>query len=516
MKIKGFIPSFFRRSLFRKVFAVSGLISVSLIYFLGSNLYNRIANGIIEEKIAASISEGESAIQYADYRFIISGLNSATDYDELVTEVINSTNLSAKDSGREVVLIQIQNREIKGIPAVSTSNFLKPSSISKSFRNEVRDSSELKWQQTTLKYVNGEKLDGVVIGKKLNIPNVGNYEMYVLFGFDAQQKTIDLIGRSMWGAGLLLILLIMIVASVVLRQVIKPVKYAAEVAEQLTSGDLLKRMEVQGEDEIARLGQAFNEMADTLEKQITSLENLSRVQQRFVSDVSHELRTPLTTIRMASDVIYSARESFDPIIARSAELLISQIERFENLLSDLLEVSRFDAQVAVLSPDRVDVAALVRRCADDLGINSKETDAQLNIFTTDQQIYIEADPRRVERIMRNLLANAIDHSEGKAINVTIKESESAVSIGVRDFGVGLTTQQISRVFDRFWRADPSRSRERGGTGLGLSIAREDAQLHGGEIKVWGEIGQGSNFVLTLPKVPGQTIDSHPLSEIPTT
>jgi two-component system sensor histidine kinase MtrB len=306
----------------------------------------------------------------------------------------------------------------------------------------------------------------------------------------------------------------MLVASVVLRQVINPVKSAAEVAEQLTSGDLLKRMEVKGEDEIARLGQAFNEMADTLEQQISRLENLSRLQQRFVSDVSHELRTPLTTIRMASDVIYSARNSFDPIISRSAELLVSQIERFEHLLADLLEVSRFDAQVAALSLDKVDVNSLVRRCADDLLLSSNDKETQLMISAPDEPVVIDGDPRRLERIMRNLLANAIDHAEGKPIHVTVAENPTEVAVGVRDYGVGLTEQQIERVFDRFWRADPSRSRERGGTGLGLAIAKEDAQLHGGEIRVWGKLGEGSNFVLTLPKVNGQRIAEFPIEAAP--
>ena len=508
------IPRFFRKSLFRKVFTLSGIISITLIYFLGSNLYNRISSGIINEKITASISEGESAIQYADYRFIIGSLDRSTAYKELVSEIVSSTNVSAKDSGREIALFNSNDRRIQGIPAVSTSNFLEPNSVPDRLREKVQSDDEIHWQRTQLQYLNGEKFDGVVIGKKITVPRVGNYEMYVLFGFDAQQTTIDLIGRSMWGAGLLLIALIMIVASVVLRQVIQPVKYAAEVAEQLTSGDLLKRMEVKGEDEIARLGNAFNDMADTLEQQISRLENLSRVQQRFVSDVSHELRTPLTTIRMASDVIFSARENFDPTIARSAELLISQIERFENLLSDLLEVSRFDAEVATLSLEKVDISILVRRCADDLGLASKDREAVLRINAPVTPVIIDADPRRVERIMRNLLANAIDHSEGKPIDVTVEENESAVSIAVRDYGVGLTEQHIERVFDRFWRADPSRSRIRGGTGLGLSIAREDAQLHGGEIKVWGEMGNGSNFVVTLPKSHGTAIESSPLSEIP--
>jgi two-component system sensor histidine kinase MtrB len=423
--------------------------------------------------------------------------------------------VSAKDSGREVVFINSANSKRGDIPAVSTSNFLKEESVPIKFRERVKKSDELLWRETKLRYINGEVLDGVVIGKLLSLSNLGTYEMYVLFGFDAQQQNIDLIGQSMWGTGLLLIALIMIVASVVLQQVIRPVKNAAEVAEQLSSGDLVKRMEVRGQDEIARLGNAFNDMADTLEQQITRLENLSRVQQRFVSDVSHELRTPLTTIRMASDVIYAARDSFDPVIARSAELLLSQIERFENLLADLLEVSRFDAEVASLSLDRVDVSALVKRCADDLGIASKERDSVLRIHAPEEKLIIDADPRRLERIMRNLLANAIDHSEGQPIDVTIKTNDSAVSISVKDYGVGLTPSHIERVFDRFWRADPSRSRIRGGTGLGLSIAREDAQLHGGEIRVWGEIGKGSNFVVTLPIAHGRAYTEPALSEIPT-
>lgn len=506
--------NFFRRSLFLKVFTASGIVSIALIYALGSNLYSRISDGIVKEKITASISEAESAIQYAEYRFIVSRINTSSNYRELVTEIVNSSNLSARDSGREVVLIQNADREIKGIPAVTVSNFLLPNSVPTDLRKQVSADDELHWKLSSLNYVNGERLDGVVIGKSVQIPEVGKYEMYVLFGFDAQQRTIDLIGRSMWGAGLLLIGLIMIVASVVLRQVIQPVKYAAEVAEQLTSGDLKKRMEVSGEDEIARLGQAFNEMADTLQQQISRLENLSRLQQRFVSDVSHELRTPLTTIRMASDVIHASRANFDPVIARSAELLISQIERFEHLLSDLLEVSRFDAQVATLNLDRIDLTALVKRCVEDLLPNSKENDAQLLITAPEDVVMVDADARRLERIMRNLLANAIDHSESKPVHVTIKESEFAVSVGVRDYGVGLTAQQIERIFDRFWRADPSRSRERGGTGLGLSIAKEDAQLHGGSIEVWGELGQGANFVLTLPKVYGQPIKDHPLLATP--
>lgn len=120
-------------------------------------------------------------------------------------------------------------------------------------------------------------------------------------------------------------------------------------------------MKVTGEDDIARLGEAFNKMAQNLQLKIQQLEELSRMQRRFVSDVSHELRTPLTTVRMAADVIHEARVDFDPITARSAELLGDQLDRFESLLSDLLEISRFDAGAAALDAEPIDLRQVVRR-----------------------------------------------------------------------------------------------------------------------------------------------------------
>jgi len=509
------ITEYFRTSLFRKVFSVSSVISITLIYLLGLSLYNRISEGMIEEKISAAISEGEAAIRYADYRFLIGSMNRNTNYKAIIDEIIKSTNVSAKASGREIALLSSSGKKVAGIPPKSTSNFLESASIPNQLRQLVSQDDEVHWQRTKLKYSNGDSVAGVAVGHRIEIKSVGKYEMYVLFDFASQQQTIDLIGRSMWGTGLLLMVLIMLIASVVLGQVIKPVRYAAEVAEQLTSGDLSKRMEVKGKDEVARLGMAFNEMAETLEKQITRLENLSRLQRRFVSDVSHELRTPLTTIRMASDLIYAARDGFDPTITRSAELLISQIDRFEELLIDLLEISRFDSQVATLSLSRVDVWKLVNRCVDDVAMDAKQRDVKIRIDTPQEEVLIDGDSRRIERIVRNLLGNAIDHAEGNPVDLTIKVGQSAVSISVRDYGVGIEDHHLGRVFDRFWRADPSRSRIRGGSGLGLSIAREDANLHGGDIQVSSELGSGSQFVLTLPLAQSQPIIEVPTGELPT-
>jgi two-component system sensor histidine kinase MtrB len=273
-------------------------------------------------------------------------------------------------------------------------------------------------------------------------------------------------------------------------------------------------MKIVSQDEIATLGTAFNEMAESLEKQIARLENLSRVQQRFVSDVSHELRTPLTTLRMASEVINASRDGFDPVVARSTELLVAQLDRFERLLEDLLEVSRFDAEVAVIEAVDFDIVLLANRCAQDLGLVARERSTDLRIYCIAESINVQADIRRVERILRNLFSNAIDHAEEKPVAITIVASEHDVAVGVRDYGIGLDENALTRVFDRFWRADPSRARTRGGTGLGLSIALEDARLHNGELEAWGRPGKGAHFVLTLPRQTRQGVESRLIKLIP--
>ena len=297
----------------------------------------------------------------------------------------------------------------------------------------------------------------------------------------------------------------------VIRQAINPVRDAAEIAEQLTAGDLNRRMRVSGQDEMARLAISFNEMAVSMQQQISRLENLSRLQQRFVSDVSHELRTPLTTIRMASEVIAEHRIKMDPAAARSAELLQSQITRFESLLTDLLEVSRFDASASILELKETDIKNLVIQAIDQLALGNL---SQVRSDFSDKPVLASVDPRRIERVLRNLISNAIDHSEGKTIDITVRQTDREVAVGVRDYGVGFTERESERLFDRFWRADPSRSRLRGGTGLGLSIALDDAKLHQGTLKAWGAPGKGAHFVLTVPKAPGIPIQGEPIQVNP--
>jgi two-component system sensor histidine kinase MtrB len=215
---------------------------------------------------------------------------------------------------------------------------------------------------------------------------------------------------------------------------------------------------------------------------------------------------------MAAEVIYEQKANFDPNIARSSELLINQIDRFELLLSDLLEVSRFDAEAASLGIVTFDLNHLVRKTIEYLHPSKS---ALFEISAPLEALNIEGDPRRVERILRNLISNAIDHGEGNKIEIHIKESENEVSIGVRDFGLGFDEHDAPYLFDRFWRADPSRARTSGGTGLGLSIALEDTKLHQGQLLAWGRPNHGAHFVLTLPRQHGNSVQSFPIQLIPT-
>jgi two-component system sensor histidine kinase MtrB len=293
------------------------------------------------------------------------------------------------------------------------------------------------------------------------------------------------------------------------------VRLARQVAERLAAGHLQERLRVTGEDDLARLALSFNQMASALQAQIRQLEDLSRVQRRFTADVSHELRTPLTTVRMAGDVLHDARDIFDPATARAAELLQSELDRFERLLVDLLEISRFDAGAAVLETDDVNLVDVAHRIVDAARPLADQRPVRLVVTAPNHPCLAEADVRRVERIVRNLVVNAIDHAGDSAqIEVMVAGDDHSAAIAVRDHGVGLAPGEAAMVFNRFWRADPARARSSGGTGLGLSISLEDTHLHGGWLQAWGSPGQGAQFRLTLPRRAGAPLRRSPIPLVP--
>lgn len=495
-----------RNSLAFKVILSTVILSLGVVWITGSALNSRLSSGIKQVNLNSAVAEAGSSIFTAEYRFLLAQGEKDSVVQQVVDDVISSaTTLTSNENPREVVFKRSPGNNLARNYDIS-SNLLDPKSIPDTLSKRVRQNKDPVWQYTTMRYTSGATVPGLAVGQKVQIPGAGQYEMYIVFSLSNQRKTLDLINNYILVTGIILLLLIALITWLVVRQVVRPVREAARIATEFTAGDFRQRMNVYSQDEISTLGHAFNEMAESLEKQIARLENLSRVQQRFVSDVSHELRTPLTTLRMASEVIHSSKDSFDATVNRSAELLVAQLDRFERLLEDLLEVSRFDAEVAVLEAVDFDIVQLAHRCAEDLTLVAKERKTQIYINSSEPVIMIKADIRRVERILRNLLANAIDHAEEMQINVGIIASEHDVAVGVRDYGVGLDENALLRVFDRFWRADPSRARTRGGTGLGLSISLEDARLHNGELEAWGRPGRGAHFVLTLPRKTWEAIE----------
>ena len=487
-------------------------LSLIVISITGSTLYSRLSNGIKQVNVDTAIIEARSTIFSAQYRLAIASGNPTESVRDVFSSVITSaTTVGSNESGREVVILQVPGNAIGKVNYEISSNLVSNSSIPESLRKSVRNSDNLESSYVRIDYAGALSVDGYAVGQRISIPKDGDYEMYVLFSLADQAATLALISNSLYLTGLALIILIALIIWIVVRQVVKPVRDAVRISQQFTEGDFSQRMQVKSNDEFASLGNAFNEMAESLQKQIARLENLSRVQQRFVSDVSHELRTPLTTLRMASEVIHNARDGFDPVIARSSELLIGQIDRFERLLEELLEISRFDAEVAVLEAVEFDICGSLERCIADLSLVARENGIEINLNRPRDSVFINGDIRRVERVIRNLLSNAIDHAEGKPVEVRVMASPEDVAIGVRDHGVGIEPRLLNRVFDRFWRADPSRARTRGGTGLGLSIALEDARLHNGELEAWGEPGKGAHFVLYLPRRAGDQLQSRLIS-----
>ena len=224
-----------------------------------------------------------------------------------------------------------------------------------------------------------------------------------------------------------------------------PLSRVTRTAEQIATGDLDRRTGMRGHDELGRLGRSVDTMADVVQRQIVELKDLSHLQQRFVSDVSHELRTPLTTIRMASEVLHLGRDDFDAMSSRSVELLHGEVERLDQLLTDLLEISRQDAGQVQLQHREVDLEQLARRVVEAHSQLAAGAGVELRVERpgTVAAVRAEVDERRIERVVRNLVVNAIDHAEQRPVVVTVDGNYSAVAVAVSDTGVGLDDDQMA-------------------------------------------------------------------------
>lgn len=520
-----------RRNIQLRVVATTLLMSLAVVLLLGVVVVGQVRNGLLTAKAQAAQSQAVGGFSVAQK--MADGAD-----DTRPDEGARTGNRGTQDSATwltglveqlasggqgvfSVVALSSDSDEPFGDSSPGTrgpraSGDVDPErSVPADLRRKLDTKAGTFRQYTQIKRIGSDDVrSALIIGKRLNDANSNQYQLYYLFPFTQEEESLKLVTGTLATAGVFVVILLGAIAWLVVRQVVTPVRMAAGISERLAAGLLQERMKVTGEDDIARLGESFNKMAQNLQVKIQQLEELSRMQRRFVSDVSHELRTPLTTVRMAADVIHDARDEFDPATARSAELLRGQLDRFESLLAELLEISRFDAGAAALEAEPVDLRDVVHRVIEGAEPLADRKGTRILVRGAEQPVIAEADPRRVERVLRNLVVNAVEHGEGRDVVVRLASaggrSGGAVAVAVRDYGVGLKPGEAARVFNRFWRADPARARTTGGTGLGLSIAVEDARLHGGWLQAWGEPGGGSQFRLTLPCTAGETLRGSPI------
>ncbi|GAA1932433.1 two-component system sensor histidine kinase MtrB [Streptomyces sodiiphilus] len=517
-----------RRNIQLRVVATTLLMSLAVVLVLGIVVIGQVRNGLLEAKRQTAISQAEGGFAVAADLAVAAdeaedvAAGRAPDPGTWLTGIVEQLG----SGGQGVYSVVALSSELSGTPFAGeggvaprgprASPDVRPEeSIPQELRQALDANPSIHRQYGTIVRPDGSSEAALIVGKRLT-DNLGyQYQLYYLFPFTQEEKSLALVAGTIATAGVFLVVLLGAIAWVVVRQVVTPVRMAARIAERLAAGRLQERMKVSGEDDIARLGESFNKMARSLQMKIQQLEELSRMQRRFVSDVSHELRTPLTTVRMAADVIHEARDGFDPVTSRSAELLLSQLDRFESLLADLLEISRFDAGAAALDAEPTDLRDVVRRVIEGAEPLAERKGSRVLVRGDASPVIAEVDPRRIERVVRNLVVNAVEHGEGRDVVVRLALGEGAeyggaAAIAVRDYGIGLGPGEAERVFSRFWRADPARARTTGGTGLGLSIAMEDAHLHGGRLEAWGEPGGGAQFRLTLPRTAGAVLRGSPV------
>ncbi|MBO0847219.1 MAG: HAMP domain-containing histidine kinase [Nocardioides sp.] len=517
--------TFWRRSIQARVVVSTVLLSAVVVTGVGWLLLRQVEHGLVDHRVNAVLLEvGNENEQASQLLAAVPGTD--TDADQQAHDLFQGLANSGRARGFSVVMAGPgtgnESLDQRGVDATSRQAVGSvPESLIRHFDAVTgsQRSPHPAWTFTSIRTrtVQGqyENVPGIAVGTQVPIPADGSTRtVYYLFPLDDVQQSLALVTRSLLTAGVLLLLLIAGLTWLLTRQIVTPIRLARRVAERLAAGQLQERLRVSGEDDLARLATSFNQMATNLQRQIRQLEELSRVQRRFVSDVSHELRTPLTTVRLAGSVLHDSRGSFDPETARAAELLQSELDRFEMLLVDLLEISRFDAGAAALDLDDVNLTDVVRRVVDSTQALAEARSTHITVHAPDSPCVAEADVRRVERIVRNLVTNAIDHAESREIVVTVAADEQAAAVAVRDHGVGLAVGESAMVFNRFWRADPARARTSGGTGLGLAISLEDTHLHGGWLQAWGKPHEGAQFRLTLPRRANRPLRHSPLPLVP--
>ena len=499
-----------RHSLSAKLAVAITLAALVLLLVFGIIVASQLRSSMFETRKDAILADASLRFSSAQSVFSSSTATSPDQVQESARGALASLKASAAGAGATNVALlrsegstaslrinQIEDEQMRGL-------------ITPQMREAVAQGGA-QWQSVGIRASDSDKVSpGILVGTQVQLPRAGTHELYILYSLAADQRQVDVVLRVLVLSALPIIVALPIGVFALLHRLLLPVRLTVSAATKAAEGDLDVRVEVHGADEMAALGRAFNAMTSSLQDTISRYDELAKLQQRFVSDVSHELRTPLTTIRMAEDIVWDNREDLPAHARRSAELLHDQTERMEQMLADLLEISRYDAASALLDAEDRDLRPIVTRVVEACADLAERQGVTVDIVAP-TRVAAEIDERRIERVIRNLVVNAIEHADGAPVTITLAATETDVACRVRDRGVGMTQEVADHVFDRFYRADTARARTTGGTGLGLAIATEDVAIHGGRLQAYGEPGRGASFLMTLPKRAGEEIVSRPLA-----
>ncbi|MGY4389998.1 two-component system sensor histidine kinase MtrB [Streptomyces sp. TE12347] len=434
-----------------------------------------------------------------DFRQEMQNRAAALPADPTAEELQRTAELMAGSSpGYSVLLVQVgkDNRQIFGAAGPDSFGL---ANVPKSLQNAVNDRQKttaandseyhVYWQRTKPRgnpyLVGGTRVVG------------GGLTGYMYKSLAQERDDLNALGWSLTIATCLALLGSALLAQAAARTVLKPVQRLGEAARRLGEGELDHRLDVSGTDELADLSHTFNKTAEALEKKVADMSAREESSRRFVADMSHELRTPLTALTAVAEVLEEEVDDLDPMIAPAVALVVSETRRLNDLVENLMEVTRFDAGTAKLVLDDVNVADQVTACIDARAwLDAVELDAERGIVA-------RLDPRRLDVILANLIGNALKHG-GSPVRVSVTVEGEWLVIAVQDNGPGIPEEVLPHVFDRFYKASASRPKS-DGSGLGLSIAMENAHIHGGDITAANVPGGGALFTLRLPVDVGKVL-----------